>query len=140
MKCFCLNIFKEEYEKLSRKNSYKNIGKEMYENFFNKKFSEIEGQGIKLNTGSKYPFIKRRIRGRGGYRFYYLMLVMDEKIYFAFLHPKTGSEGSENLKKEFIKKYLKEVLEAIKTDKLIEVIPDHDKKTILFKEKVLVNK
>lgn len=38
--------------------------------------------------------------GKGGYRLYFLLIIRKESLYLMFVHPKTGSYGSENMTEE----------------------------------------
>ena len=64
----CLDEFKNEFEKLIRNNSYSSIEIDIIEYFFNKNIQELTS-GIRLNNSDTIPFIKKRIKGAGGYRY-----------------------------------------------------------------------
>ena len=111
----CLDEFKNEFEKLIRNNSYSSIEIDIIEYFFNKNIQELTS-GIRLNNSDTIPFIKKRIKGRGGYRFYFLLIIKDEKLYLLFVHPKSGSLGFENITDKLKTLLYKKVLECIKSD------------------------
>ena len=71
MEIFCIHEFKEEYDKLNSKKAYRGIEKELIEYFFGKTISELNN-GICLNNSITTPYIKKRLKGSGGYRYYYL--------------------------------------------------------------------
>jgi hypothetical protein len=120
MEIYCLSIFKDECDKILGKNSYKNLTEELYNYFSEKEISDILS-GTRLNNSANEPYVKKRLDGRGGYRIYYLVKVLTGKVYLMFIHPKTGSMGSDNITPDAKAKIYKEVLEAIKTDNLLKV-------------------
>jgi hypothetical protein len=122
----CLDEFKNEFEKLIRNNSYSSIEIDIIEYFFNKNIQELSS-GIRLNNSDTIPFIKKRIKGRGGYRFYFLLIIKDEKLYLLFVHPKSGSLGFENIADELKTLLYKKVLECIKSDNLFSVTVNKEK-------------
>jgi hypothetical protein len=122
----CLDEFKNEFEKLIRNNSYSSIEIDIIEYFFNKNIQELSS-GIRLNNSDTIPFIKKRIKGRGGYRFYFLLIIKDEKLYLLFVHPKSGSLGFENIADELKTALYKQVLECIKSDNLFAVTVNKEK-------------
>ena len=122
----CLDEFKNEFEKLIRNNSYSSIEIDIIEYFFNKNIQELSS-GIRLNNSDTIPFIKKRIKGRGGYRFYFLLIIKDEKLYLLFVHPKSGSLGFENIADELKTLLYKKVLECIKSDNLFAVTVNKEK-------------
>lgn len=112
MKVFCLEDFKREFEKLVRKSTYKSIEKDIIDHFFEKDIQQLCA-GTRLNASNETPYIKKRVKGSGGWRFYYLAVIKDNRIYLMFFHPKTGSEGSDNIKDDFKASLYKKVLECI---------------------------
>jgi hypothetical protein len=113
----CLDEFKNEFEKLIRNNSYSSIEKDVIKYFFNKNIQELSS-GIRLNNSDTIPFIKKRVKGRGGFRFYFLLIIKDEILYLMFVHPKSGSLGFDNITDESKTILYKKVLESIKIDNL----------------------
>jgi len=59
MNIFCLKRFKDAFDKLSKKNSYKELEKQLIDYFFNKEISLILN-GTRLNNSVNKPFIKKR--------------------------------------------------------------------------------
>ena len=90
MDIFCLEDFKVEFEKLKGKKSYSSIEDDIIKYFFGKNAQELSS-GVRLNNSRETPYIKKRINGSGGFRFYYLLIIKDEKLYLMFVHPKTGA-------------------------------------------------
>ncbi|MCU0432308.1 MAG: hypothetical protein MUC87_02505 [Bacteroidia bacterium] len=90
------------------------------EYFNGKEIAEI-CSGTRLNNSDKFPYIKKRLNGSGGYRIYFLVLIQDENVFLIFIHPKTGPDGAENISDKAKAKYYKDVLEAIKVGNLLEV-------------------
>ena len=133
MKIFCLADFKVEFEKLKSKNSYNSIESDVIDYFFNKSVQDLSA-GTRLNNSSETPYIKKRINGKGGFRFYFLLIIKDENLFLMFVHPKTGSLGYENITDESKAYLYKKVLECIKTKELFEVNLDSEGKKIIFKK------
>ncbi len=121
MEIYCLQEFKTQFDKLKKKGSYKGIESEIIDNFFGKNPLDFFKNGAKITGTNDIPFIKKRVTGRGGWRFYYLLMVKKEKLYLMYLHPKRGSEGAENITDEFEKQIYTEVLSSIKSDDLYTV-------------------
>jgi len=143
MKVFCLTEFKDEFEKLLKSNSYKDLEKQIIDFFFGKKPDEFFGTGRRLNGTNEIPFIKMRLEGRSGYRFYYLLIIKNDELYLMFLHPKTGPNKADNITKDFKKIIYNAVLIAIKDNNLFEVSVSNSKlqfkkisSKILISEKV----
>jgi len=138
MKIFCLDDFKVEFEKLISKRSYKDIQKEIINYFFDKSVDDLKS-GTRLNNDNHVPYIKKRLRGSGGYRCYFLLLIKKECLYLMFVHPKTGSEGSSNIT-DASKTYLyKKVHKSIESSDLYELSLDKAKKNIIFTKAISVN-
>lgn len=133
MKIFCLAEFKVEFDKLKSKNSYNSIESDIIDYFFNKSVQDL-CSGIRLNNSSTIPYIKKRINGGGGFRFYFLVAIKDENLFLMFVHPKTGSLGYENITDESKAYLYKKVLESIKTKELLEVILNAESKNLIFKK------
>jgi hypothetical protein len=134
MKLYCLEDFKDEVEKLSKKNSYSSLPEDIIEYFFGKDSSEL-ANGIRINKHPAPPFIKKRLNGSGGFRVYFLLVVKNDCVYLTYVHAKTGSEGSENLADGVASSLLRKVLDALKTDDFYELTPDDARKKIIFSKK-----
>jgi len=132
MKYYCLEEFKAEFERLIKKKSYRSLERDMIEAFFDKSIGELRA-GTRLNNSSEAPFIKKRVGGSGGFRFYYYLLIDRERLYFLFVHPKTGPLGSENITDESKAYIYKGVLEAIKVNELYSVEKSSDGKSLQFR-------
>jgi hypothetical protein len=70
MNIFCLEDFKEEFEKLKKKNSYASIEQDIIDYFFNKDIKDLLS-GTRLNNSNDTPYIKKRLKGSGGFRIYF---------------------------------------------------------------------
>ncbi len=90
--------------------------------------------GTRLNNSNETPYIKKRINGRGGFRFYFLLIIKDENLYLMFVHPKTGSLGYENITDKSKAYLYKKILECIKTKDLLELTLNSEKTNIIFKK------
>ncbi|TAH00696.1 MAG: hypothetical protein EAZ15_08555 [Sphingobacteriales bacterium] len=129
MTIFCIAEFKNQFEKLIKKNSYSSIEKEIIDYFFDKEIHQLIS-GTRLNNSDETPFIKKRLNGSGGFRLYFLLLIKEENIYLTFLHPKTGSLGYDNITDESKSLLYKKVLECIKSKDLYTV--SNQKNRVLF--------
>ena len=133
MDIFCLEDFKVEFEKLKGKKSYSSIEDDIIKYFFGINAQELSS-GVRLNNSSETPYIKKRINGSGGFRFYYLLIIKDEKLYLMFVHPKTGALGSENITDESKAYLYKKVLDSIKSNDLYQLTLNEENKKIDFKK------
>jgi hypothetical protein len=133
MKIYCLEEFKEEFEKLKSKNSYKSIEQEIIDYFFDKTFEEL-CSGVRLNHSIEAPYIKKRLGGRGGYRVYFLLVIKNDSLYFMFIHPKSGSLGSDNITDDSKAFLYKKVLACIESNELYQLSLDEFKREIIFEK------
>ncbi|MBD3329465.1 hypothetical protein GF357_03155 [Candidatus Dojkabacteria bacterium] len=131
MEIYCIEEFKNEYDKLKKKKSYNTIEKDIIDYFIGKNSSDL-CSGTRLNNSEHEPYIKTRINGSGGFRVYFLLLIKKEKLYLMFVHPKTGSMGAENITDESKTKLYKKVLKGIKTQSLYEI--NEEKNKLIFKK------
>jgi hypothetical protein len=99
------------------KKSYKTIEKDMTDYFFEKDIDEL-CSGTRLNNSDECPYIKKRLKGSGGFRLYYYIIIKNDCLYLMFVHPKTGSLGSSNITDELKANIYKDVLESIKNNDL----------------------
>lgn len=131
MDIYCLDDFKVEFEKLNSKKSYKSIESDLIDYFFDKSVQELSS-GTRLNNNDDTPYIKKRLRGSGGFRCYFLLIIKNESLYLMFVHPKTGSKGSENITDESKAYLYKKVLECIKSEDLYKLTLDKTQTKINF--------
>lgn len=131
MEFYCLEDFKVEFVKLKSKKSYRTIEQETINYFFYKPVEQFRS-GTRLNHSVEVPYIKKRLGGRGGFRVYFLLVIKKESIYLMFVHPKTGSQGSDNITDESKAYLYKKVLECIQSEDLYELSLDESKKSIQF--------
>ena len=134
MQVFCINEFKVEFEKLISKKQYSTLEKEIIDYFFHKKIDELIS-GTRLNNSQDTPYIKKRLRGKGGFRLYFLVLIKNENIYLMFVHPKTGPYGASNITDESKAMLYKNVLKAIKNNDLYLVELEEKQKHLVFTKK-----
>lgn len=137
MDLYCLEDFKVEFEKLNSKKSYKTIENDLINYFFDKSVHEL-ASGTRLNNSDETPYIKKRLRGSGGFRCYYLLIIKNEALYLLFVHPKTGSKGSENITDESKAYLYKKVLECIKSEDLYKLTLNESKTKINFQKVISV--
>lgn len=133
MDIFCLEDFKVEFEKLKGKKSYSSIEDDIIKYFFGKTAQELSS-GVRLNNSSETPYIKKRLNGSGGFRFYYLLILKDNKLYLMFVHPKTGALGSENITDESKAYLYKKVLDCIKSNNLYQLTLNKETTKIDFEK------
>tara|TARA_R110000868_G_scaffold348409_3_gene609487 strand:+ start:1044 stop:1463 length:420 start_codon:yes stop_codon:yes gene_type:complete len=137
MELYCLEDFKVEFDKLKSKKSYKTIEKEIINYFFGKSTEQL-CSGVRLNHSVDVPYIKKRLGGRGGFRFYFLLVIKNDSLYLMFVHPKTGTQGSENITDESKAYLYKKVLECIQSEDLYKLSLDDSKKKTQFDKLVSV--
>jgi hypothetical protein len=137
MELYCLEDFKVEFEKLKSKKSYQTIEQEIINYFFEKTVEQLRS-GTRLNHSVEVPYIKKRLGGRGGFRVYFLLLIKNDSLYLMFVHPKTGSQGSDNITDESKAYLYKKVLECIESEDLYKLSLDESKKKIQFDKLVSV--
>jgi hypothetical protein len=131
MEIYCIDRFKSEFEKLKSKRSYKSIQKEMSAYFWDKSREEL-ASGVRLNHSEDAPYIKKRLGGSGGYRFYFLLLTQNDRLILMFVHPKTGSMGVSNIDDKSKALIYKQVLEAVKSNNLFKLNLDSTTQEITF--------
>ncbi len=131
MEFYCIEDFKVEFEKLKTKKSYKTIEQEIINYFFGKTSEEL-CSGTRLNHSLEAPYIKKRLMGKGGYRLYFLLIIRKESLYLMFVHPKTGSYGSENMTEESKAYLYKKVLDCIESKNLYRLSLDDSGKKLNF--------
>jgi hypothetical protein len=131
MTVYCLDDFKKEFEKLKKNKSYNDIEIEIIGYFFNKSINELLS-GTRLNNSETSPYIKKRLKGRGGYRFYFLIIIKDENLFLMFVHPKTGAEGATSITEESKSHLYKKILSCIKSNDLYLVTLNEDNTRLLF--------
>lgn len=132
MQIFCINDFKKEYETLIKKRSYKPLEEAIISYFHNKKPNDLKLKGARLNQSHDAPFIKQRLNGSGGFRIYFLLLVKENKVYLAFVHPKTGSKGAESITDKSKGLLQKRLYDAIKTNNLFRITLNKKQNSIKF--------
>jgi hypothetical protein len=131
MKIFCTTEFEKIFRKLSRKNAYRDLEKEVVEHFFAERI-DLSG-GRRLGGHGENPYIKKRLGGSGGYRTYFYIIVKEGNLYLMFLHPKTGPDGSPNITDEAKTQLLKDLISDIKSKRLLSVTKHETKKQLIFR-------
>ena len=120
MTVYCLDDFKIEFDKLKSKKTYSDLEDQIISYFFDKNIDDLKS-GTNLNNHNEVPYIKKRLKGRGGFRFYYLLVIKEENVYLMFVHPKTGSYGASNITDESKTLLYKKVNKCIKTNSLLKL-------------------
>lgn len=123
MELCCTEEFKNEVEKLRKNSSYANIEIVLATSYCDATFEQANtGDLLSVMPGMNY--LKKRIDGSGGYRFYVLAIVKGEKIYLGYVLPKAGRYGADNVTTEKKKAILREILASIKSQQLYKVERD----------------
>lgn len=131
MKLYCTPEFRKEYEKLIKNKSYRGMGKEIISIYFDKDIKDCL-HGTRLNGTSPNPFIKKRIQGSGGSRLYLILILKKDSAYLAFIHPKTGSAGSDNITEDKQAELINTVYNCIENNDLFEVTCCKNKENLIF--------
>lgn len=131
MTIFCLEDFKVEFEKLKSKKNYNSLGTDIIGYFFGKTVQEL-CSGTRLNNSDKTPYLKKRLKGSGGFRLYFLIIIKDEKLFLMFVHPKTGPNASENITDDSKAYLYKKILNCIKINDLYRVELSESKTELIF--------
>lgn len=137
MKLFSTQEFKNEFEKLIKKNSYKYLSAELISFYFEKEITSCL-DGTKLNGHSKNPFIKKRLGGSGGARLYLIAVIANDSIYFSFIHAKSGALGYENISNTKKTQLLNDVVNAIIDNNLFEVSCCENKRNLIFTKMIVI--
>ncbi|ACT95480.1 hypothetical protein Dfer_4278 [Dyadobacter fermentans DSM 18053] len=117
---YCIEPFKKQIQNLRKNNCYKDID-QLLIRFLRDKDIDHFRTGTLLNKSITHPYIKHDIGGRSGYRMYYLAIIAAKCIYLAYIHPKTGSDGSPNTTNEARTEFYKTIAKAIKDRTLYQV-------------------
>lgn len=141
MKFYFQKPFIKEVKKLLKKDSYKNCEEAIIENLFKPDTEDVfeRCSASRLNTSSENPFAKIRInsstKGKSSsYRLYLMVFKIKDKMYFAYLHPKTGVYGKQSLNASERKKVVKTLMKNIKENNFQEVTLNVNKDKIIFTE------
>lgn len=118
---YCIEPFRTQVQKLRKNNSYQDIDRFLIQFLRDKEIDHFR-TGTLLNKSITHPYIKHDIAGRSGYRLYYLAVIIKECVYLAYIHPKTGSEGSSNTINKVRGELYKMVTDAIKNGRLYHVV------------------
>ena len=131
MKIYCIDEFKTEFTRLKKKKSYETLESDIIEYFFDKNVTDLQS-GTRLNNSIDTPYIKKRIKGSGGFRTYFLLIIKEKALYLMFVHPKAGSLGADNITDQSKALLYKKVLECIKSNKLYKLTLNTESNSIDF--------
>lgn len=133
MNIFCTHEFKNEFDKLMRKKSYSSLEKDLLDYFFaeNTTIEDLKS-GTNLTNSTIRPFIKKRLGGSGGFRCYYYLFIIDNKLYLTYVHPKAGTLGFDNTTKEKRKKLISNLIEDIISKDYL-IVTKSSKNKLVFK-------
>lgn len=120
MEFYCIPEFRSEFNSLLSKNNYCDLSELLFEEFSEINLDDLKS-GTNLLPGQGVYYIKRRISGSSGYRIYYVIDEKNNKVYFGFIHPKTGPEGIANIGPKFKKDNFKNIFSAVKNGSLKKV-------------------
>jgi hypothetical protein len=140
MKFFFQETFIKEVKKLLKKTSYKDCEEAIIKDIFIINSDDVfdHCSAVRLNTSENNPIGKLRIAAEGkgkssSYRLYLLALKVQDKMYFAYILPKTGVFGKSALTSKEQKVIIKNLLDCIKSDtKLKEVALSKSKDKIIY--------
>lgn len=121
MKVFCTDTFRREYHKLIKKNSYRSLGKLIIEEVLQQPSANLATSTVLNGRPTDIPFYKKRIGGSSGFRLYCILVIKDDKLYFLYVHPKTGSKGIPNIKQAYHQTLQEELVTAIEQKQLFVV-------------------
>lgn len=140
MHYFFQDTFIHKVRSLLKNNSYKDCELAIIECVFNLTIEQILAtcSAMRINPSAENPIAKLRINYNSGksssYRLYVFALIKNEKLYFAYLYPKTGALGQNSLKAKQEIEIIKELLENVKTNNVLEVYLDRSKNKICLTE------
>nr|BFF38627.1 hypothetical protein BACY1_04320 [Tenacibaculum mesophilum] len=127
MKFFFQKSFISEVKKLLKKNSYKDCEKAIIKDIFKIESDDLLAQCVayRLNPNAKNPIAKLRAGNEQGkscsYRVYLIAIAIKNNYYFGYIYPKQGVYGKSALKSKEETKIIKDLLNDIKNDDVIEV-------------------
>lgn len=151
MDFFCTDLFKKEYEKLIKRNSYNDLESILCVLFSKTLYTEvISMRGSSLYGPEHLAFYKKRVFKPSEYRLYFVGDTEEEKIYCYFIHPKRGTLGYENININHQKKIhidamslrkgeLLEMYKVLVKEEKLAFLPI-SKEEILKKNKIYYNK
>lgn len=131
----CTPEFKKEFEKLKKNKSYISLVNLLIDFLTDEDYDFSAGSN--LNNNQKTPYIKKRIKGSGGYRLYYYFIIVDNRITLMFIHPKSGSSGFESVSSKKRLQLLEYRETCVKNNDLYMVEPKENEIVFIhFKERV----
>ncbi len=139
MQYFFQETFISKVKNLLKNNSYKFCELAIIECVFNLPIEQVFVNCVaqRLNPSAQNPIAKLRISYNSGksssFRLYVFAIIKNEKLYFAYLYPKTGKFVQSSLKANEEIAIIKELLENIKDNNVQEVFLDVEKNKICFK-------
>lgn len=131
---YCLEDFKSEFDKLKKNNSYRDLESDLCKFLFSedKELNSFKKIGSNLNNNLQVPYIKCRIKGSGGYRIYFLLIVKDERLFLLFVHPKTGAMGATNITTDFKKGLYNKAVNEIESGQYCSVTKNAETGGLVF--------
>ncbi len=130
--------FVQKVRILLKNNSYQDCEMALIESVFNLSVEQImtNCSAMRLNASSKNPIAKLRISYNSGksssYRLYVFAMIIDKKLYFAYLYPKKGKLGQASLSAKQENFVIKELLDNVKLGNFEEVFLDKKTYKICF--------
>lgn len=138
MKFFFQKSFISEVKKLLKKNSYKDCEKAIIKDIFKLESDDLFAQCVayRLNPNAKNPIAKLRAGNEQGksssFRVYLIAVAIKNNYYFGYIYPKQGVYGKNSLKSKEETKIIKNLLDDIKKDDVIEVKLNKSKDKICY--------
>ena len=132
MNVYCIEEFKLQFLKLSSHKKYPDFVDNFSKAIFDQTFEQAS-HGRNLNSRGVVPYIKKRIKGRGGYRSHLLSIVKNQTIYLLYVYPKRGPMGISNMDSKVQGELFKIAAKAIKNNELYVV--KNEKNGLIFTKK-----
>jgi len=138
MKFFFQKSFISEVKKLLKKNSYKDCETAIIKDIFKLESDDLLAQcmAYRLNPNAKNPIAKLRAGSEQGksssYRVYLIAVAIKDNYYFGYIYPKQGVHGKSALKSKEETKIIKNLLNDIKENNVVEVQLNKNKDKICF--------
>ncbi|MEZ4850542.1 MAG: hypothetical protein R3B93_18400 [Bacteroidia bacterium] len=136
MEIKCTQSFCDQFSRLKRKKSYRDLEALLAKFFHEKEFKDLLS-GARIHDTPGKPFIKKRLGGSGGYRLYYIADENEENIYNLVIYPKTGPDAQANITDAEKVECIRELVNAKKKGNLFVCRIDENGKELSFEKENL---
>lgn len=127
-------------KKICKNPSHEHLLTELYDFFQDKNSQEKWQTGYRISQGPNGGlFLKDRIEGSGGYRFYFLVTVSEEDVTISSFYPKKGKYSKDDLSTKEVKESLKSAIQSKTNCNRFQVNFDSENKKILLVEEEKVD-